>query len=40
MTSDRLVVTADFANKVVESVIDVDAGFGGGLDELAAELVG
>lgn len=35
-----LVVAADFTDEVVESVLDVDAGLGGGLDELAAELAG
>jgi hypothetical protein len=35
-----LVVAADLADEVVEGVLDVDAGLGGGLDELAAELSG
>jgi hypothetical protein len=35
-----LVVAADLTDKVVESVFDVRAGLGGGLDELAAELSG
>jgi Na+(H+)/acetate symporter ActP len=35
-----LVVAADLADEVVEGVLDVDAGFGGGFDELAAELAG
>lgn len=35
-----LVVAADLADEVVEGVLDVDAGLGGGLDELAAELAG
>ena len=35
-----LVVAADFADEVVEGVLDVDARPGGGLDELAAELAG
>lgn len=33
-----LVVSADFADNVVEGVVDVDAGLGRGLDEFAAEL--
>lgn len=35
-----LIVAADLADKVVESVFDVHAGLGGGLDKLAAELTG
>lgn len=35
-----LVVAADLADEVVEGVLDVDAGLGGGFDELAAELAG
>lgn len=35
-----LVVAADLADEVVESVFDVHAGLGGGLDELATELSG
>jgi hypothetical protein len=35
-----LVVAADLADEVVEGVLDVDAGFGGGFDEFAAELAG
>ena len=35
-----LVVAADLADEVVEGVLDVDAGLGGGFDELAAELTG
>jgi len=35
-----LVVAADLADEVVEGVLDVDAGLGGGLNELAAELSG
>lgn len=35
-----LVVAADLADEIVEGVLDVDAGLGGGLDELAAELSG
>jgi hypothetical protein len=35
-----LVVAADLADEVVEGVLDVDAGFGGGFDKLAAELAG
>lgn len=35
-----LVVATDLADEVVEGVLDVDAGFGGGFDELAAELAG
>jgi hypothetical protein len=34
------VVLADLADDVVEGVVDVDAGLGRGLDELAAELPG
>ena len=34
------VVFPDLAHDVVEGVVDVDAGFGGGLDEFAAELSG
>lgn len=35
-----LVVATDLADEVVEGVLDVDAGLGGGFDELAAELAG
>lgn len=35
-----LVVAADFTDEVVEGVLDVDAGLGGGFDELAVELSG
>lgn len=35
-----LVVAADLADEVVECVLDVDAGLGGGFDELAVELAG
>lgn len=35
-----LVVAADLTDEVVEGVLDVDAGFGGGLNELAPELSG
>ena len=34
------IVFPDLAHDVVESVVDVDAGFGGGLDEFATELSG
>jgi hypothetical protein len=34
------VVFPYLAHDVVEGVVDVDAGFGGGLDEFAAELSG
>ena len=34
------VVFPDLAHDVVESVVDVDAGFGRGLDEFATELSG
>lgn len=40
MAGDRLVVATDFAHEVVESVVNVDAGLGGGLDEFAAEGLG
>lgn len=35
-----LVVATDLTDEVVEGVLDVDAGLGGGFDELAAELAG
>ena len=35
-----LVVATDLADEVVEGVLDVDTGFGGCFDELAAELTG
>lgn len=35
-----LVVTANLTDKVVEGPLDVDAGLGGRLDELAAKLLG
>lgn len=35
-----LVVATDLADEVVEGVLDVDTGLGGGFDELAAELTG
>lgn len=35
-----LVVAADLTDEVVEGILDVDAGLGGGFDELAAELTG
>jgi hypothetical protein len=34
------VVATDLADEVVEGVLDVDAGLGGGFDELTAELAG
>ena len=35
-----LIVLPDLADDVVEGVVDVDAGFGGGFDEFAAEGAG
>jgi hypothetical protein len=35
-----LVVATDLTDEVVEGVLDVDAGLGGGLNELATELAG
>lgn len=35
-----LVVATDLTDEVVEGILDMDAGLGGGLDELAAKLSG
>ena len=40
MAGDRLVIASDFADEVVESVVNVNAGLGGGLDEFATEGLG